>query len=62
MYGGCWVEKGWERGGGEKKGDEIHRREAVGRKKEKAERTGYCRGKQRGENFKKGEEGSGEAT
>lgn len=33
MYGGCWVEKGWERGGGEKRGDEIHRREPVRRKK-----------------------------
>lgn len=51
--------KGGKEEGARKGGRDSEKR--TGQEKEKGERTGYCRGKQRGENFKKGEEGSGEA-
>lgn len=58
MYGGRWVEKGWERGGGREKGTG---REPVRRKKRQKGQD-IVGGGAEGENFKKGKEGSGGAT
>lgn len=59
MYGGCWVGKGWERGGGEKRGTRFGEENWSGESKGRKDRI--LSGEAEGENFKKGEEGSGEA-
>lgn len=60
MYGDCRVEKGWERGGGEKRGTGYREENWPGERKGRKDRI--LLGEAEGENFKKGEEGNGEAT
>lgn len=38
MYGGCWVEKGWERGGGEKRGTRFTEENRSGERKGRKDR------------------------
>lgn len=58
MYGGCRVEKGWERGGGAKRGTGYREENWSGERNGRKDRI---LGEAEGENFKKGEEGNGEA-
>lgn len=61
MYGGA---AGLRKGGKEEGARKGGGRDTEERTKEekKREKTGYCWGEAEGENFKKGEEGNGEAT